>query len=224
MFDGYKAHYAVLLFGSCNHPEAFYGGGIYADNFTAFTSLPKATPYQWPILVSMGAGDYVLNNVKSETFHKIPEAKPLWWFVSDQVCIPDGNIVRYANISNCHITMPDNPNNDRYASVAAFVGNKDSLSPFEVHLTNNVFENITDNATPVALVYSEGNVKTYITDNILRGVNSQRGLIEMIKGKIYFYNNLFEDITTSAESLFFMIENEYFHAKNNTFRSIIGSK
>lgn len=224
MYDGYKSTNAAMIRGSCNYPEAFFGGGIFADNFTAYSSAPQIVPYEFPILTTISTGDLVMNNIKSLTHHLASESLPLYLFAVFEECNPDSDTVRYFNVTNSYFTMPDNPQSNRFANIGGFIGTPRSVIQFEIHVYNNIFENIIDNVNPVVLLFSRGISKIYLTYNTFINVNSKRGLIEVQKSLLYFENNLFENITTSREPILFITLNEYFHAKNNTFTNIMGSR
>ena len=84
-FDDIYARSAIVVQAACMYPEAFIGGGIFVENMTAYSSVPKIVPFVTSIIYTTGPGHLIINNSKFSSYFEFPSSGALLFIIGSEI-------------------------------------------------------------------------------------------------------------------------------------------
>ena len=106
--DYYKGLGGFFVNALCNYPEAEIETLMYVKNFSVYYSQQRlVNPTMAPVADLRGSGHYVINDLHSSVWSYLNEPSPQIGFRSEITCMPDIESIRYFNITNATLTLPD---------------------------------------------------------------------------------------------------------------------
>ena len=207
----------------CNYPEAYLGGILKSSNMTAENAQNRIAAFRIPFIVTSGPENIYFEDTNLYIWGSLSEDRAIVETTIKSDCLPDDDRDITFTFIKTKMSMPNNPNKDKFTSYFVDISSDSIRKPILNYLSGEYTDQY-QMPYPTHHVFS--NIQTEIniinaTFSNVTGANG--GTMTTLSNSVVIQNTVYQNWDNFGFDTFLLLQSNTIKLTNLTFRNVNGT-